>query len=296
MAMPAARICGKTPRGKKFWVKYRFKTEQGVQNFTDAEAGPWPPRTATTTGVTCGRRSSARTTRAWRLEMQIMPFEDAADYRFNPFDITKVWPHKDYPLIPMGRMVLDRNPDNFFAQVTQVAFEVADFVPGIGPARIAWCWDGCSPTATRARYRNGPNYLQLPINKPINEVPNYNKDGPMRYHHQSGNHPVYRRTAMAARRPTPSATATRLVCGGRRDYAHGLCCTQGNNNFIQPGTLYREVMSPVDRDHLVGNIVWQLSQGVERFIQERAVKSYLSPIDPDLGVRGPKASAWTFTP
>ena len=68
-----------------------------------------------------------------------MPFEDAANYRFNPFDLTKVWPHNDYPTIPIGRMVLDRNPDNFFAQVTQVAFEVSNFVPGMAPARIAWC-------------------------------------------------------------------------------------------------------------------------------------------------------------
>jgi catalase len=126
---------------------------------------------------------------AWRLEMQIMPFEDTANYRFNPFDLTKVWPHKDYPLIPIGRMVLDRNPDNFFAQVTQVAFEVANFVPGIGasPDRMVLGW--LFAYGDSARYRDGASYDQLPINKPIVEVHNYNKDGPMRYH-RSGNQPV----------------------------------------------------------------------------------------------------------
>src|SRR6201994_2337881 len=117
--------------GKKFWVKYHFKTEQGIQNFTDAEA-----RAMFVEDLDYHRRDlreaiARQDYPAWRLEMQIMPFEDAADYRFNPFDITKVWPHKDSPMIPIGRMVLDRNPDNFFAQVTQVAFDVANFVPGI---------------------------------------------------------------------------------------------------------------------------------------------------------------------
>ena len=128
--------------GKKFWVKYHFKSEQGVQNFTYAEA-----RAMFVEDLDYHRRDlweaiARKDYPVWRLEMQIMPYEDAANYRFNPFDITKVLPHKDYPLIPIGRMVLDRNPDNFFAQVTQVAFEVSNFVPGIGPAPIAWCWGG----------------------------------------------------------------------------------------------------------------------------------------------------------
>ena len=159
--------------GKKFWVKYHFKTEQRLENFTDAESR------AGFADLDHHRRDlwdviARKAYPAWRLEMQIMPFEDAANYRFNPFDITKVWPHKDYPLIPIGRMVLDRNPDNFFAQVTQVAFEVSNFVPGgPSPDRMVPGWlyaYGDSP-----RYRNGPNYLQLPINKPVNEVHNYSR-------------------------------------------------------------------------------------------------------------------------
>jgi catalase len=96
--------------GEKFWVKYHFKTEQGIQNMTDAES-----RAMRAEDLDCHRRDlweaiAGKDYPSWRLEMQIMPFEDAASYRFNPFDITKVWPHEDYPPITVGRMVLDRNP------------------------------------------------------------------------------------------------------------------------------------------------------------------------------------------
>src|SRR5260370_41617743 len=165
--------------GKKFWVKYHFKAEQGVKNFTDAEA-----RAMFVEDLDYPRRDlwdaiARKDYPAWRLEMQLMPFEDAANYRFTPFDITKVWPHKDYPLIPIGRMVLDRNPDNFFAQVTQVAFEVSNFVPGIGPSPDRMVLGRLFAYGDSARYRNGPNYLHLPSNQPINEVHNYTKACPI---------------------------------------------------------------------------------------------------------------------
>jgi catalase len=271
--------------GKKFWVKYHFKAEQGVQNFTDAEA-----RAMFTKDLDYHRRDlwdaiARKDYPAWRLDMQIMPFEDAANYRFNPFDITKVWPHKDYPLIPIGRMVLDRNPDNFFAQVTQVAFEVSNFVPGIGPSPDRMVLGRMFAYGDSARYRNGANYDQLPINKPINEVHNYNKDGPMRYRH-NGNQAVYAPNSYGGPRAEPqhyrepswfveAAEIMRTAYVAHKD----------DNDFVQPGTLYRQVMSPTERDHLVGNIVGHLSQGVERYIQERAVKSYWSPVDRDLGAR-----------
>jgi catalase len=135
------------------------------------------------------------------------------------------------------------------------------------------------------RYRTGPNYMQLPVNRPLNEVHNYNKDGPMRYRH-NGSQPVYAPNSYGG----PKADAQRyhdpswFVEAGeimRTAYvAH-----KDDNDFIQPGTLYRNVMSQTDRDHLVSNLVGALSDGVERFIQERAVNEYLSKVDPDLGTR-----------
>jgi catalase len=271
--------------GKKFWVKYHFKTEQGIQNLTDAES-----RDMRTGDLDCHRRDlwdaiARKDYPSWRLEMQIMPFEDAAKYRFNPFDLTKVWPHKDYPPITVGRMVLNRNPENFFAQVTQVAFEVSNMVPGTGPSPDRMVLGRMFAYGDSARYRIGPNYDQLPVNRPLNGVHNYNKDGPMRYEH-SGNQPVYAPNSYGGpladqrRYPDPGwfvegAEITRTANEAHRD----------DDDFVQPGTLYRQVMTPTDRDHLADNIVWHLSQGVDRQIQERAVKDYWTKVDSDLGHR-----------
>ncbi|HEY2668998.1 MAG TPA: catalase, partial [Rugosimonospora sp.] len=176
--------------GEKFWVKYHLKTEQGIQNMTLDEA-----KAMFVEDLDYHRRDlweaiARQDYPSWRLEVQIMPFEDAADYRFNPFDLTKVWPHSDYPPMTVGRMVLDRNPENFFAQVTQVAFEVSNMVPGIGPSPDKMVLGRMFAYGDSARYRNGTNYLEIPVNRPINEVHNYNKDGPMRFGHH-GNQPVY---------------------------------------------------------------------------------------------------------
>jgi catalase len=120
--------------GKRVWVKYHFKTEQGIQNFTAAEAqataGADPDFHRRDLFESIARGDFP----AWQLEMQIMPFEDAATYRFNPFDLTKVWPHSDYPPITIGRLVLNRNPENFFAEIEQAAFEPSNMVQGIGPS------------------------------------------------------------------------------------------------------------------------------------------------------------------
>jgi catalase len=271
--------------GKKVWVKYHLKTEQGIQNMTDAEA-----RDMRAEDLDYHRRDlreaiARQDYPSWRVEMQIMPFEDAASYRFNPFDITKVWPHQDYPTIPVGRMVLNRNPENFFAQITQAAFEVSNMVPGTGPSPDRMVLGRMSAYGDSNRYRTGPNYNQLPVNRPISEVHNYNKDGPMRFSY-AGDQPVYAPNSYAG----PHADPQRYHDPGWLVEAGEIMRTAyvshpADDDFIQPGTLYREVMSPADRDHLAGNIVWHLSQGVERHIQERAVRDYWSKVDSDLGTR-----------
>ncbi len=145
--------------GRKFWVKYHFKTEQGIQNFTDAEA-----KAMTAEDPDFHLRdlygSIARgDAPAWRLEMQIMPIEDAANYRFNPFDLTKVWLHGDYPPITIGRMVLNRNPENYFAEAEQAAFEPSNMVPGIGPSPDKMLLGRLFSYPDTHRHRIGTNYL-----------------------------------------------------------------------------------------------------------------------------------------
>jgi catalase len=210
---------------------------------------------------------------------------EAKAFPFNPFDLTKVWPQRDYPPIPVGRMVLDRNPENFFAQVTQVAFEVSNMVPGIGPSPDRMVMGRMFAYGDSARYRIGPNYDQLPVNRPASEVHNYNKDGPMRYYH-SGSQPVYAPNSYGGPKADPQHFSDpSWFVGGAEIARTAYEAHKDDDDFVQPGTLYRETMTPTDRDHLASNIVSNLSQGVERFIQERAVHDYWAKVDPDLGMR-----------
>ncbi len=268
--------------GEKFWVKYHFKTDQGVETFTDEEA-----RAMTAEDPDFHRRdlreSIARgDTPSWTLHMQIMPFEDAATYRFNPFDLTKVWPHADYPLIPIGRLVLDRNPENFFAEIEQAAFEPANMVPGIGPSPDKMLLARLFSYPDAHRYRIGTNYLQLPVNQPQSPVNSYNRDGSMRYHH-TGSSPVYAPNSYGG----PQADTSLVdpgwsVTGEIVRAAYELHAE--DSDFIQPGNLYRHVLSTTHQAHLVHNIVTHMSQGVERPVQERALALWRQ-VDPELGAR-----------
>jgi catalase len=268
--------------GERFWVKYHFKTERGIQNFTDAEA------TAMTAQDPDYHRRDLHDAIArnefpvWRLEMQIMPFGDAANYRFNPFDLTKVWPHSDYPPITIGRLVLNRNPENFFAEIEQAAFEPANMVPGIGTSPDKMLLGRLFSYPDTHRHRIGTNYLQLPVNQPQAEVHSYNKDGGMRYRH-NGNQPVYAPNSYSGPQADSSlgepgwSTSGELVRSAYTLHAE-------DNDFIQAGNLYRHILDKTGRDHLVSNIVGHMSQGVERFVQERAVNLWRK-VDSNFGER-----------
>ncbi|MBA3524536.1 MAG: catalase, partial [Geodermatophilaceae bacterium] len=169
---------------ERFWVKYHFRTDQGNEFLTQAEgdvlAGTSPDhhRQDLYASIEKGDFPS------WTLKMQIMPFDDAENYRFNPFDLTKVWPHADYPLIEVGKMTLNRNPQNFFAEIEQSAFEPSATVPGIAFSPDKMLLGRVFSYADAHRYRIGANYNQLPPNAPrAATVNSYAKDGAMRFHH-----------------------------------------------------------------------------------------------------------------
>src|SRR6202022_2844844 len=167
--------------GQKFWVKYHFKTDQGINNLTNAEADalkasdPDHHLRDLHTAIQDGDHPS------WTVQIQVMPFEDAASYRFNPFDLTKIWPHGDYPPITIGTWTLNRNPDNYFAEIEQAAFDPANFVPGIGSSPDKMLQGRLFSYPDTHRYRIGTNYLQIPVNRPMVPVHSYNKDGSMTY-------------------------------------------------------------------------------------------------------------------
>lgn len=200
--------------GERFWVKYRFKTDQGIDFYTQDEAD----RMAGVDGDVHRRDLFEAIKRgdhpSWTLYIQVMPFDDAPDYRFNPFDLTKVWPHGDYPEIEVGRMTLNENPEDFFVHIEQASFEPSNLVPGIGPSPDKMLLGRLFSYPDTHRYRIGPNYAQLPRTARGSAGTRTRRTAPC-----GTSRPVpersTRRTRTAVRRRTPRATATRPA-GPRR--------------------------------------------------------------------------------
>jgi catalase len=267
--------------GDRFWVKYHFKTEQGVKSFTAGEAKAMTAEDPDFHVRDLQESIEGGEHPAWRVEMQIMPVQEAEDYRFNPFDLTKVWPHADYPPVTIGRLVLDANPENYFAEVEQAAFEPANMVPGVGPSPDKMLLGRLFSYPDTHRHRIGTNYLQLPINRPRVPVQSYNKDGAMRY--RSCTHPVYAPNSYGGPRADAAATDPGWFTAGEIGrYPYGP--HRDDDDFVQPGALWRDVLSEGERDHLVSNIVTHLGDGVESDVQARAVE-YWRRVDDELGAR-----------
>ncbi len=252
--------------GEFFWVQYHFKTEQGIQNFTREQADimkSQDPDHATRDLFAAIKREEYP---SWRLEMQIMTPEQANDYRFDPFDITKVWPHSDFPPITVGRMVLNRNPENYFAEVEQSAFSPANFVPGIAASPDKMLQGRLFSYHDTHRHRLGPNYHLLPVNTAKDcPMKSYQRDGSMRFDANGGAGPNYYPNSFGGPAPDPKAVEPPFEVSGRaarQEYLHP------NDDFEQAGDLYRKVMTDQDRDNLIENIVGHLG-GAERRIQLR---------------------------
>ncbi len=270
--------------GERFWIKYHFKTEQGAEGTPEDEAARLAGEDADHHRRDLREAIASGDAPEWRLEVQVMPFADAEGYRFNPFDLTKVWPHGDYPPIEVGRMVLDRNPENFFAEVEQAAFSPANLVPGIGLSPDKMLMGRIFSYHDTHLHRIGPNYEQLPINAPEVPVHSYNKDAAMTYLH-SGDQPVYAPNSYGGPQADPEGAGdlTWSVEGaeiGR--YANAKHAE--DDDFGQPGTMYREVMDDAQREALVGAIVGHASDDVSQPVQERVV-AYWAAVDPELGAR-----------
>ena len=267
--------------GDKFWVKYHFKTKQGVECLTQDEAD----RLAGTDGD-YHRRDLFESIKnkdypKWTLKVQIMPFEDAKTYRFNPFDLTKVWPHKDYPLMEVGELVLDENPTDYHAQLEQAAFEPNNLVPGIGlsPDKMLLARGFAYSDAHRARL--GVNYKQIPVNRPKSEVNSYSKDGAMRI--DTVKDPVYAPNSHGGPHADPSLTDEAGLWHSDGDMVRkAYTLRSDDDDWGQAGTLVREVMDDDARERLVSNVVGHLKAGVSKPVLDRAFE-YWKNIDKDLG-------------
>ncbi len=175
--------------GKRFWVKYHFKTNQGIDFLTQEEADQLAGSDSDYHRRDLFEAIKRGDYPCWTMKVQIMPFEDAKTYRFNPFDLTKVWPHGDYPLHEVGRLTLDRNPTDFHTEIEQAAFEPNNLIPGIGVSPDKMLLGRLFAYADAHRHRLGVNYKQIPVNRPIAPLHSYSKDGAMRV--QNIQDPVY---------------------------------------------------------------------------------------------------------
>ena len=268
-------------KGEYYWVQYHFKTEQGIQNLTRDEAtklkGEDPDHATRDLHEAIERGEYP----SWRLEVQIMTPEQAKEYRFDPFDITKVWFHADFPPITIGRLVLNRNPENYFAEVEQAAFSPANFVPGIAASPDKMLQGRLFSYHDTHIHRLGPNYHLLPINRPKAATVNYyQRDGFMCFGDNGGGSPNYYPNSFGGPEPQPDVAEPPFdVSGqaGRHAYTHP------NDDFFQAGELYRRVMTDEDRDHLIGNITTHLCNAQKR-IQLRQTAIFYKA-DPEYGRR-----------
>jgi len=268
-------------KGERFWVKYHFKTDQGIDFLTQEKADRIAGEDAD-----YHRRDLFEAIRrgdypSWTLKMQIMPFKEAETYRFNPFDLTKVWPHGDYPLHEVGRLTLNRNPTDFHTEIEQAAFEPNNLVPGIGPSPDKMLLARLFSYADAHRARLGVNYKQIPVNRPRCAVHSYSKDGAMRVDNVSD--PVYAPNSKGG----PKADGERYpqveIWGASGEFVRAAyTLRKDDDDWGQPGTLVRKIMDDGQRDRLVSNVVGHLKNGVSEPVLQR-VFQYWRSIDKEIG-------------
>jgi catalase len=223
--------------GTRSWVKFHFRTEQGIRNLTDEEA---------TKIIGVDRESSQRDLYdaiergefpRWTMFVQVMPEADAAKVPYHPFDLTKVWPKKDYPLIRVGTLELNRNPENYFADVEQAAFNPANVVPGIGFSPDRMLQGRLFSYGDAQRYRLGVNHGHIPVNAPKCPFHSYHRDGAMRVDGNQGGTLHYEPNSAGEWQEQPSYREPPLALGGAAD--HWNHREDDDDYYSQPRALFR---------------------------------------------------------
>ena len=270
-------------KGERFWVKFHFKTQQGHRFLTNAEAAAVVGQTRESYQEDLYGSIARGDFPRWTMQVQIMPEADAEKTSYNPFDLTKVWPHADYPLIEVGVVELNRNPDNYFAQVEQAAFSPSNKVPGIGYSPDKMLQARVFSYADAHRHRIGTHYESLPVNAPKCPVHHYHKDGAMRFFDNNTGNPdaYYEPNSFGGPVQDPTLAEPPLrISGDAARYNH----REGNDDFAQPRALFR-LFDAGQRSRLFSNIAAAM-QGVPDFIADRQLALF-QQIDPayDAGVR-----------
>ena len=269
--------------GEKFWVKYHIKTDQGIKNFNLADATAMAAADPDFHLRDLHAAISRGDYPSWTVQVQIMPFDAAESYHYNPFDLTKVWPHADYPPIPIGTITLNRNPENYFAEIEQAAFEPANFVPGIGSSPDKMLQGRLFSYPDTHRYRIGTNYLQLPVNSPKSPVRSYNKDGAMRYRNPGD--PVYAPNSAGGPVADPDLWKDESYHVAGEIVRSAYVPRADDDDFVQPRALWENVMTETDQEHLVVNICAHASAPEVTSQMKSRVVEYWRCVHPELGAQ-----------
>jgi len=271
--------------GERVWVKYHFKTDQGVKAMPADEAEKLAGTDADVHIRDLYDAIGRGEFPSWTLYIQVMPYADAAGYRFNPFDVTKILPHPDYPLIKVGTMRLDRNPENYFADIEQATFAPSNLVPGIDVSPDKMLLARIFAYADAHRYRVGANSAQLPVNAPKSEVHSYSKDGNMRSAFSAPTVPVYAPNSLGGPAADPERAADSPGWESDGDLQRAAATLhREDDDFGQAGTLYREVFDDAARERFLVTITGHVGAVKSPAIRERAI-DYWTQVDAGLGAK-----------
>ena len=268
-------------KNEAFFVKFHFKTCQGIKTFTAQEASAMTAQNPEFATWDLSKAIEEKNFPSWNFFIQAMPEKDAESYRWNVNDITKVWPHKDYPLIPVGKMTLNRNPENYFAEIEQVAFAPANLPPGIEASFDKMLQGRLFSYPDAHRHRLGGNFEQIPVNCPYRtRVLSNERDGPMRYNKNYGSNKNYEPNTHEPYEFSNRGKVSNLPVRGQ---IQRFKPAYVNDDFFQPGSLYSKAMNDYDREHLVNNLVGDL-KNAKTVLQERQVKIFFR-CNPEYGNR-----------
>lgn len=266
--------------GRRVWVKFHFRTQQGIKNLSNEEASALIAHDRESHGRDLFYSIEKGDFPRWKLYIQVMTEEEAAGYRENPFDITKVWKHSEFPLIEVGIMELNRNPENYFADVEQAAFNPSHIVPGIGLSPDKLLQGRLFSYGDAQRYRLGVNHDQIPVNRPHCPVHSYHRDGLMRVDGNQGARKGY----------SPNSIGEWLVSDSKESYSpsdggpmrYNPYENRTDNCFYQPGDLYR-LMTEDKRTLLIENTAVDIMPVTDNIKYRHCAHCYIA--DEEYGTR-----------
>jgi len=255
--------------GERFWVKFHFRTQQGIKNLSDAEAEALVGKDRESHQRDLYEAIERGDFPKWTMYVQVMPEADAQKVPYHPFDLTKVWPHGDYPLIEVGEFELNKNPENFFLDVEQSAFAPSNLVPGIGVSPDKMLQARLINYADAQRYRLGTNHQQIPVNRARCPVHSNHRDGMGRVDANYGGLPHYEPNSFGQWQAQPGFAEPPLKING--DAKHWSFHEDDANYFEQPRKLF-QLMNDAQKQALFGNTARAMGDAPE-FVKHRHIRN-----------------------